>query len=63
MKLSFYFLVSFVIIYGFVNVHYEQPEFALTMAIIPVAMLQILLSAFSARHENRFFMLISIVSL
>ncbi|KAB2574088.1 hypothetical protein BFW01_g1419 [Lasiodiplodia theobromae] len=61
MKLSFYFLVSFVIIYGFVDVHYEQPEFALTMAIIPVAMLQILLSAFAARHENRFFMLISIL--
>ncbi|OMP85041.1 UPF0658 Golgi apparatus membrane protein [Diplodia seriata] len=61
MKLSFYFLVSFVIIYGFVNVHYEQPEFALTMAVIPVAMLQILLSAFAARHENRFWMLISVL--
>lgn len=62
MKLSFYFVVSFVIIYGFVNVHYEQPEFALTMAIIPVAMLQIILSAFFTRRENRFGMTVTIVS-
>ncbi|KAF4300859.1 hypothetical protein GTA08_BOTSDO10826 [Botryosphaeria dothidea] len=61
MKLSFYFVVSFVIIYGFVNVHYEQPEFALTMAIIPVAMLQIILSAFFTRRENGFGMTVTIL--
>ncbi|EOD43537.1 hypothetical protein UCRNP2_9767 [Neofusicoccum parvum UCRNP2] len=53
MKLSFYFLVAFVIIYGFVDVHYEQPEFALTMAIIPAAMVQVLLSAYFTRRETR----------
>ncbi|KAH7060447.1 hypothetical protein B0J12DRAFT_695823 [Macrophomina phaseolina] len=61
MKLAFYFVVSFVIIYGFVNVHYEQPEFALTMAIIPVAMLQVILSTFFIRRENRVGMIAAIL--
>lgn len=61
MKLAFYFLVSFVIIYDFIAVHYRQPEFAITLAIIPLALIQVSLSAYFTRVENRVGMVVTIV--
>lgn len=50
-KLSLYFLIAFIIVYGFVNVHYVQPEFSLTIGIIPVSILQIGLAVYYTRVE------------
>ncbi|KAH7053457.1 hypothetical protein B0J12DRAFT_598588 [Macrophomina phaseolina] len=51
-KLLFYFIVAFVIVYGFVNVHYAQPEFSLTLGIIPVSFLHIGFAIYCIRVES-----------
>ncbi|KAH4353979.1 hypothetical protein HBH98_013200 [Parastagonospora nodorum] len=47
-----YFLISFVITYGLVNVHFVQPEFGLTMALIPALAIQVALTIYFTRTEN-----------
>ncbi|KAL0262410.1 hypothetical protein SLS55_003856 [Diplodia seriata] len=61
-KLAFYFVFAFVVIYAFVNVHYTQPEFALTLAVIPLSLLTIAAAVYSTRKEARLGMALTIVS-
>lgn len=51
MKVELYFLSAFVISYGFIDVHYEVPEFQLTIAVIPAVMLQIFLTVYFTKRE------------
>ncbi|KKY18645.1 hypothetical protein UCDDS831_g05927 [Diplodia seriata] len=60
-KLTFYFVFSFVVIYAFVNVHYQQPEFALTLAVIPLSLLTIGLAVYYTRKEARIGMALTII--
>lgn len=62
-KLTFYFVFSFVIIYAFVNVHYAQPEFPLTLAVIPISLLQVGLAVYYTRTEAKLGMAATIVRL
>lgn len=52
-KLEAYFIVAFIIVYGFVDVHYELPEFPLTIAIIPLLGIQIALTTEFTKRENK----------
>lgn len=61
MKLEIYFLIGFIIVYGLVDVHYELPEFPLTFSIIPVAFIQIALTIYSTKFENKLGALVAIV--
>lgn len=47
-----YFLIGFLILYGLVDVHYVQPEFGLTIAIIPVMMIQATCTIIFTKSEN-----------
>ncbi|KAJ4983389.1 hypothetical protein SVAN01_11124 [Stagonosporopsis vannaccii] len=53
MKLDFYFIIAFILIYGLVDVHYEIPEFPLTMAIIPMLMIQLGMTIYFTKRENK----------
>ncbi|EKG13423.1 hypothetical protein MPH_09449 [Macrophomina phaseolina MS6] len=61
MKLGVYFFIAFLVLYGVINVHYAMPEFAIVMALIPAALLQISLAVYSARKENKFGMAVVIL--
>ncbi|OJD34179.1 uncharacterized protein BKCO1_2500084 [Diplodia corticola] len=53
MKLGVYFFIAFLVLYGVINVHYQMPEFAIVMALIPAALLQISLAVWCTRSEIR----------
>lgn len=62
MKLGVYFFIAFLVLYGVINVHYEMPEFAIVMALIPAALLQISLAVWCTRSELKVGMAVVIVS-
>ncbi|KAF1940225.1 hypothetical protein EJ02DRAFT_406854 [Clathrospora elynae] len=52
LRIEVYFFVGFVIIYGLIDVHYVQPEFTLTMALIPALVIQIAMTIIFTKSEN-----------
>lgn len=63
LKFTPFFIITFIIVYDIIDVHYVQPEFGLTLAIIPGALIHVAIAVFSVRHENWFGMIFVIVSL
>lgn len=63
LKYTPYFVFAFILIYGLINVHYIEPEFSLTMAIIPATLLHLALAVYFVRHETRIGMIMVLVSL
>ncbi|KAE8361337.1 hypothetical protein BDV27DRAFT_147903 [Aspergillus caelatus] len=59
--LDFQVFVAFVLQYNIVVVHYSEPEFGLTMAMLPASLLILLLAVYSARSESRILTGISII--
>jgi hypothetical protein len=57
-----YFLIAFVVLYGLVNVHFAQPEFGLTMALVPALGIQVALTVVFTRSENVLGTLAALVS-
>ncbi|KAE8552686.1 hypothetical protein EYB25_004065 [Talaromyces marneffei] len=57
-----YFLVGFMIQYNLVNVHFIEPEFSLTMALIPTVVMVLVLSVYFVRYENKIGTIIVIIS-
>jgi hypothetical protein len=57
-----FFFVGYIVLHGFINVHYKQPEFSITMALIPIGLLHIIGAAYCIRSENTFGAIIAIVS-
>ncbi|KAF2733284.1 hypothetical protein EJ04DRAFT_605723 [Polyplosphaeria fusca] len=53
LKLEIYFVVAFILVYGLIDVHYEVPEFPLTMAMIPMLFVQVGLTIWATKHENK----------
>ncbi|KAF5002757.1 hypothetical protein FGRMN_155 [Fusarium graminum] len=51
LKVSVLLIILFVIVYGFVTVHYVQPDFGLTMTIIPIAVIHAVLASMCVRGE------------
>ncbi|KAH7090371.1 hypothetical protein FB567DRAFT_626361 [Paraphoma chrysanthemicola] len=60
-RIEVYFVIGFVLLYGLVDVHYEQPEFALTIAIIPALVIQVALTIIFTKSENVFGAVVAIV--
>jgi hypothetical protein len=56
-----YFFIAFVITYGIVNVHFVEPEFALTMALIPALAILVVVTIYFTRKENTFGAVIAVV--
>lgn len=50
-KLDFFFLVGFIVQYNLIDVHFEEPEYSLTMAIIPAAFIVMILGIYFVQHE------------
>jgi uncharacterized membrane protein len=63
LKYTPYFVFAFILIYGLIDVHYVEPEFSLTMAIIPATLLHLALAVYFVRHEIRIGMISVLVSL
>ena len=61
LKFTTFFLFAFILVYGLVNVHFMEPEFSLTMGIMPVALIHIALAVYFVRHESRVGMAIVLV--
>jgi hypothetical protein len=62
MKLEAYFVIAFIVVYGLIDVHYELPEFPLTIAIIPLLFVQMGMTIHFIKHENKFGAFAAIVS-
>ncbi|KAL4796720.1 hypothetical protein BDV19DRAFT_75842 [Aspergillus venezuelensis] len=50
-KLDFFFLVAFIVQYGLIDVHFQEPEYSLTMAIIPAAFIVMVLGIYVVKNE------------
>ena len=62
LKYTPYFVFAFIIIYAFIDVHYHEPEFSLTLAIIPATLLHLAFAVYFVRHEKRFAMAVILVN-
>ncbi|KAI1572757.1 PurL Phosphoribosylformylglycinamidine FGAM synthase synthetase domain [Pyrenophora tritici-repentis] len=56
LKYTPYFIFAFIFIYTFIDVHFTQPEFSLTIAIMPAILLHVGIAVYTVRHEKRFVM-------
>ena len=63
LKFDFFFFLGFSVQFVAVVVTYNDPEFGLTVAAIPITIVFLLLAALWARRENVFGMFIVIVRL
>lgn len=62
LKFKFFFIVGFIIVYDLIDVHYNEPEFSLTMAIMPAALIHVGLAVHFVRIETRIGMAFVLVS-
>ncbi|KAF5985763.1 hypothetical protein FCOIX_1878 [Fusarium coicis] len=61
LKVSLLLLSLFLITYGLVDVHYREPEFGLTMTIIPVSIIHAILAGVCAKNEHMLGMILVII--
>lgn len=52
-KVAVFFIICFVLQYGLVDVHFEEPEFGLTMALLPATLLLMILGVYVVRFERK----------
>lgn len=62
LKFTPFFIVAFVLVYGLIDVHFKEPEFSLTIAIIPAAFIHVGLAVYFVRNENTIGTIIVLVS-
>ncbi|KAB2110250.1 hypothetical protein AG0111_0g1071 [Alternaria gaisen] len=53
LKLTPYFVFAFIFIYAFIDVHYVEPEFSLTLSILPATLIHVAIAVYFVRHERR----------
>ncbi|OAL01939.1 hypothetical protein IQ06DRAFT_219702, partial [Phaeosphaeriaceae sp. SRC1lsM3a] len=56
-----YFLIAFAMIFGLINVHFMQPEFSLTMALVPASVILVAMTIIFIRKENTIGAVIAII--
>ncbi|KAK5807330.1 hypothetical protein VI817_001588 [Penicillium citrinum] len=56
-KLNFFFSIGFIIQYNLIDVHFEEPEYSLTMALIPVVFFVMVLGIWFVRKEWKWAMI------
>lgn len=61
-KLDGFFIICFVLQYGLVDVHFIEPEFGLTMSIIPALTIVMVLGVYIVRREHKALMMVVVVS-
>ncbi|PLB51521.1 hypothetical protein P170DRAFT_443720 [Aspergillus steynii IBT 23096] len=52
LKVDFYFIVGFILQYNLIDVHFDEPEYSLTMALIPVTLIVMVSGIYFARSER-----------
>jgi len=62
LKFTPFFIICFIIVYCIIDVHYVEPEFSLTLAIIPAILIHVGLAVYFVRHETRIGMAVVLVS-
>ncbi|KAE8153285.1 hypothetical protein BDV25DRAFT_169172 [Aspergillus avenaceus] len=55
-KFVFFFLVAFIVEYNLIDVHFEEPEYSLTMALIPVSFVVMAVGIYSVKKELKWAM-------
>ncbi|OJJ69772.1 hypothetical protein ASPBRDRAFT_76469 [Aspergillus brasiliensis CBS 101740] len=60
-KLNLYFVVGFIIQYDLVYVHFKEPEYTLTMLLIPVAVIAIILGVWFVHRKQTFGAIVIII--
>ncbi|KAI4636368.1 hypothetical protein J4E83_001323 [Alternaria metachromatica] len=53
LKFTPYFVFAFIIFYDFIDVHFQEPEFSLTLSIIPATLVHVAIAVYFVRHERR----------
>ncbi|OQE17957.1 hypothetical protein PENSTE_c019G00708 [Penicillium steckii] len=56
-KFNFFFSIGFIIQYNLIDVHFEEPEYSLTMALIPVVFFAMVLGIWFVRKEWKWAMI------
>lgn len=62
-KFDFFFLTGFIIQYDLIDVHFAEPEYSLTMALIPASLLVMVAGIYCVKSGLRVAMMVVIVSL
>lgn len=62
LKFTPFFIICFILLYDLINVHYMEPEFSLTVSIIPAALIHVGLAVWFVRIETYIGMLLVLVS-
>ncbi|KAB8227311.1 uncharacterized protein BDW43DRAFT_255286 [Aspergillus alliaceus] len=52
-KFNFFFLVGFIVQYNLIDVHFAEPEYSLTLALIPTALVVMLLGIYCVKSERK----------
>ncbi|KAJ5166355.1 uncharacterized protein N7482_005136 [Penicillium canariense] len=60
-KLDFYFITVFIMQYDLIDVHFAEPEFALTLAILPASFIMMVMAVWSVRREWKIAMILIII--
>lgn len=62
LKVDFYFIVGFILQYNLIDVHFDEPEYSLTMTLIPVTLIIMVAGIYCVRSERRVLMVCVSVS-
>ncbi|KAJ5669255.1 hypothetical protein N7462_010325 [Penicillium macrosclerotiorum] len=60
-KLDLYFITGFVIQYDLIDVHFQEPEFGLTLGLLLASFLMMILAIYFVRRENKIAMVMIIL--
>jgi hypothetical protein len=60
-KLDAFFIICFVLHYGLIDVHFIEPEFGVTMSVIPALTIVMVLGVYFVRREYKLPMVFVIV--
>ncbi|KAF5858761.1 hypothetical protein ETB97_003815 [Aspergillus alliaceus] len=60
-KYVFFFLVAFIVEYSLVDVHFDEPEYSLTMALIPASFMALALGIYCVKKELKWAMVFIII--
>ncbi|KAG9193642.1 hypothetical protein G6011_03677 [Alternaria panax] len=59
LKITPYFVFAFIFIYDFIDVHYQEPEFSLTLSILPAILIHVAIAVYFLLHAANITYLIS----
>ncbi|KAI9045970.1 uncharacterized protein KD926_005914 [Aspergillus affinis] len=57
LKVDFYFIIGFILQYNLIDVHFDEPEYSLTMALIPATLIVMFSGLYFVRSERKIAMI------